>query len=191
MPSLHWTNGPSTLYHADARSIPLPDGSAHCAVTSPPYWGLRDYGISDGIGTEETLEQHLKNLVEVMREVRRVLRDDGTVWLNYGDAYSASPKGNLNGQDKSGLTSTKTQEQSPTGFSKLGHGLPAKNLIGLPWRVAFALQDDGWILRSAIVWNKPNPMPESVRDRPSSAHEMIFLLSKRPRYYYDPPPTDR
>ena len=95
------------------------------------------------------------------------------------------PKGNLNGQDKSGLTSTKTQEQSPTGLSKLGCGLPAKNLIGLPWRVAFALQDDGWILRSAIVWNKPNPMPESVRDRPSSAHEMIFLLSKSPRYYYD------
>ena len=175
--------------------------TVHCVVTSPPYWGQRDYGLGEweggdpecdhahrqngvperargryrdqrtmlrrawaggvcgrcgarsgrtpGIGQEPTLGEHIDNLVGVMREVRRVLRDDGTVWLNYGDA------------------------------------LVSKQLLGMPWRVAFALQDDGWWLRSAIVWHKPSPMPESVRDRPTSAYEMIFLLAKRPRYFYD------
>ena len=168
----YWTNGVSTLHQADAREIPLPDASVHCVVTSPPYWGLRYYGLEAGIGLEPTLGEWVENVVEVMREVRRVLRDDGTVWLNLGDAYSGGGRGtNTNGMH--GLLPEK------------GSGLEPKNLMGQPWRVAFALQDDGWILRSAIVWHKPNPMPESVTDRPTSAYEMVFLLSKQGRYFYD------
>ena len=202
--------------------------SVHCVVTSPPYWGLRSYGVDGAYGLEPTLEEYIERMVEVFREVRRVLRKDGTVWLNLGDAYTASLKGNLNGQDKSGLTSTRTQKHSPPGISKLGNGRKPKDLIGLPWRVAFALQNDGvadlkaleviervrtgildeyrerdgtppdrvlatlerldaeyaeakggsWWLRSDICWAKPNPMPESVTDRPTRAHEYVFLLTK-------------
>ena len=159
--------------------------SVHCVVTSPPYWGLRSYGVDGAYGLEPTLDEYIGRMVEVFREVRRVLRKDGTVWLNLGDAYSASPKGNLNGRDKSGLTSTRTQENSPVGIHKRGAGLKPKDLIGLPWRVAFALQEDGWWLRSDCIWHKPNPMPESVTDRPTRAHEYVFLLSKSARYYYD------
>ena len=152
--------------------------SVHCVVTSPPYWGLRSYGVDGAYGLEPTLDGYIGRMVEVFREVRRVLRKDGTVWLNLGDAYSASPKGNLNGRDKSGLTSTRAQEDSPVGIHKRGAGLKPKDLIGLPWRVAFALQEDGWWLRSPIIWAKPNPMRESVRDRPTSSHEYVFLLTK-------------
>ena len=159
--------------------------SVHCVVTSPPYWGLRSYGVDGAYGLEPTLDGYIGRMVEVFREVRRVLRKDGTVWLNLGDAYSASPKGNLNGRDKSGLTFTRTQENSPVGIHKRGAGLKPKDLIGLPWRVAFALQEDGWWLRSDCIWHKPNPMPESVTDRPTRAHEYVFLLSKSARYYYD------
>ena len=159
--------------------------SVHCCVTSPPYWGLRNYGVDGAYGVEPTLDEYIAQMVEVFREVRRVLRKDGTLWLNLGDAHTASPKGSLNGQDKSGLTSTKTQEHSPVGVHKRGNGLKPKDLIGLPWRVAFALQADGWWLRSDIVWAKPNPMPESVRDRPTRAHEYVFLLSKSAKYFYD------
>ena len=176
-----WTNGVSTLYQADAREIPLPDASVHCAVTSPPYWGLRDYGLSAGIGLEPTLGEWVQNIVAVMREVRRVLRDDGTVWLNLGDAYAGSGKGRIadgthspSHGDKQGTNTGAVNGVLPKAFE----GLPAKQLMGQPWRVAFALQDDGWILRSAIVWHKPNPMPESVTDRPTSSYEMIFLLTK-------------
>ena len=196
-----WTNGIATLYHADAREIPLPDKSVHCCVTSPPYFSLRDYALGDtGIGLEPTLAEWLASIVAVMREVRRVLRDDGTVWLNLGDAYAGSGKGmNADGTHSDGkkqasnrgsLNPGKRTPRGPgSGRWGLGDasvdGLPAKNLMGQPWRVALALQDDGWILRSAIVWHKPNPMPESVADRPTSAYEMVFLLTKRPRYFYD------
>lgn len=137
------------------------------------------------LGLEPTPDLYVQHLVEIFREVRRVLRRDGTVWCNLGDSYAASPKGNLNGQDKSGLTSTRTQENSPVGVSKITAGLKPKDLLGMPWRLAFALQADGWWLRSDIIWSKPNPMPESVTDRPTKAHEFLFLLSKAANYYYD------
>ena len=201
MTAPYWTNGIATLYHADAREIPLPDKSVHCCVTSPPYFSLRDYALGDtGIGLEPTLAEWLASIVAVSREVWRVLRDDGTVWLNLGDAYAGSGKGmNADGTHSDGekqasnrgsLNPGKRTPRGPgSGRWGLGDasvdGLPAKNLMGQPWRAAFALQDDGWILRSAIVWHKPNPMPESVTDRPTNAYEMVFLLTKRPRYFYD------
>ena len=243
MTAPYWSNGVATLYQADARAIPLPDGSVHCCITSPPYWGLRDYGLSGwdggdpecgharsvighststleggihnansngamqgwhngvcghcgatqqaaGIGLEPTLSDWLANIVAVSREVWRVLRDDGTYWLNLGDAYTGSGKGK---GGTSGIQySSPSSEVGRTvpvaaagGWESAVDGLPAKNLMGQPWRAAFALQDDGWILRSAIVWHKPNPMPESVSDRPTSAYEMVFLLTKRAHYFYD------
>ena len=136
----------------------LPDESVHCVVTSPPYWGLRDYGVEGAIGLEPTFGEHINTIVTVFREVRRVLRKDGTLWLNYGDRY-------YNGDSLSGLK--------------------PKDLMMMPARVALALQADGWWLRSEIVWHKPNPMPESVRDRPTCAHEKLFLLTKAARYFYD------
>ena len=272
-----WANDRSTLYHADARDIPLPDESVHMVCTSPPYWGLRNYGLGEwhggdsecdhapaerppfdgysgidtpawrrrnaeladkcrcgaiqsgaGIGAEPTLAEHIENLVQVFREVKRVLRPDGTVWLNYGDAYSHGGHGSRD--------PVKWPKQSRNdhyvSHSKRGSGMKPKSLMGMPWRLAIALQEDGaasvaemraierasdaliaaydgfppdkalgvlerlwgeyaaakgdsWWLRSAIPWVKNNPMPESVRDRPTSAYEMIFLLAKQPRYYYD------
>jgi DNA modification methylase len=151
-------------------------------VTSPPYWGLRDYGVQGQIGLEATPEAYVVRMVEVFREVRRVLRDDGTLWLNLGDSYATTTKG-------SGGYSPK--QNSNTGSRYSGRswiiplGLKPKDLVGIPWRVAFALQEAGWWLRSDIIWAKPNPMPESVTDRPTKAHEYIFLLAKSERYYYD------
>ena len=171
----------------DCRTVlkTLEPESVHCVVTSPPYWGLRDYGVADQIGLEASPQEYVAQMVAVFRETRRVLRDDGTLWLNIGDSYAASPKGSLNGQDKSGLTSTRTQVNAPTGINKLAIGLKPKDLVGIPWRVAFALQADGWYLRQDIIWSKPNPMPESVRDRCTKAHEYLFLLAKSERYYFD------
>ena len=139
------------ILHGDCREVlkTLSDKTFHTCVTSPPYWALRDYGVDDQLGLEETPQEYVANLVEVFREVRRVLRDDGTVWLNLGDSYYS------------------------------------KNLVGIPWRVAFALQEDEWYLRQDIIWNKPNPMPESVQDRCTKSHEYIFLLSKSKKYFYD------
>ena len=175
------------IYCGDALSVlkTLPDESVHCCVTSPPYWGLRDYGVDGQIGLEESIDEHLKNLVAVFREVRRVLRNDGTLWVNYGDAYSGSWKGKRKeGAPITGIQkSHKGSYESPTPILK--SGLAPKNLFGLPWRLAFALQDDGWILRSDIIWEKPNAMPESVQDRPTRSHEYIFMLSKKARYFYD------
>jgi len=164
----------------------MPDDSAHCCVTSPPYWGLRDYGADGQLGLESTPEEYVAKIVEVFGEVRRVLRDDGTLWLNLGDSYANT--GNP-GQDFSA---------SSVGYGGKGRGhlggqpvklmppgLKPKDMVGIPWRVAFALQSDGWYLRSDIIWHKPNPMPESVTDRPTKAHEYIFLLSKAKRYFYD------
>ena len=166
-------------------------GSVRCCVTSPPYWGLRDYGHEGQLGLEPTPEEYVARLVEVFREVRRVLADDGTLWLNLGDSYASNGPGSWGSSDKSTLTTA-----SPKGAWAPGKtvgttpvrdcsGLKPKDLCGIPWRVAFALQADGWYLRSEIIWAKPNPMPESVTDRPTKAHEQVFLLAKSQRYYYD------
>jgi DNA modification methylase len=185
------------LYVGDALEVlrGLPDESVHCCVTSPPYWGLRDYGSEGQLGLEATPDLYVAAMVEVFREVRRVLRADGTVWLNLGDSYVSTGAGNQgeNGQMADRAVSKVRGSQVRDGKAVHGdvlrpfsvEGLPPKNLVGIPWRVAFALQADGWYLRSDIVWSKPNPMPESVTDRPTKAHEYVFLLSRSPRYYYD------
>jgi DNA modification methylase len=234
------------LIHGDARDLPLADQSVQCVVTSPPYWGLRDYGLTpsvwdgaagcahawgaitgratlqytakhterlnDGwaasnaereyvtpehgafcahcpawrgvLGLEPTPELYVAHLVECFREVRRVLRADGTVWLNLGDSYASDVKGSggdpVNGRQQGGVLSM--QHFAPR---RMMHGLKPKDLVGIPWRVAFALQADGWYLRADVIWAKPNPMPESVTDRPTKAHEYLFLLAKGERYFYD------
>ena len=175
------------LHLGDCRDVlpTLPDQSVHCCVTSPPYFGLRDYGHSDQIGLELTPDEFVAELVKVFREVRRVLRDDGTLWLNLGDSYNAAGRsghGTRVGvkQGTNRASAAKTDVCRPSDSS-----LKEKNLVGIPWRVAFALQADGWYLRQDIIWHKPNPMPESVTDRCTKAHEYIFLLSKSARYYYD------
>lgn len=221
------------LINGNALSIPLADQSVQCVVTSPPYYGLRDYGtatwigddpecdhkidnskgvatstlvgskrnvsnalagyknacakcgairVDNQLGLEPTPEAYVENMVAVFRELWRVLRDDGTAWLNIGDSYSGSGKGD-NSNGKQG-TNKGTRFDSPTS-GYISNGLKPKDLIGIPWRVAFALQADGWYLRSDIIWHKPNTMPESVTDRPTKAHEYIFLLTKNARYYYD------
>ena len=158
----------------------LPDCSVNCCVTSPPYYGLRDYGVDGQIGLEETPEAYVEKMVAVFREVRRVLNDDGTLWLNLGDSYAGSGgAGNQFGQLEAKLAKYK-QASRPKEM-----GLKPKDLIGIPWMVAFALRADGWYLRQDIIWAKPNPMPESVTDRCTKAHEYIFLMSKSARYYYD------
>ncbi len=163
----------------------LPDESVQCVVTSPPYWGLRDYGVDGAYGLEPTLDEYIERMVEVFSEVRRVLRKDGTLWLNLGDAYAGSGKG-LNGDGSHSVGGKQDTNIGALTAPRPGStGLKPKDLIGLPWRVAFALQADGWWLRSDIIWSKPNPMPESVRDRPTRAHEYVFLLTKSARYYYD------
>lgn len=163
----------------------LEEKSINTCITSPPYYGLRDYGVNNQFGREETIDEFVNNLVKVFREVRRVLRDDGTVWLNLGDSYGGQRgKGFNTHQDKGG--NNRVQElQKKHGDLKVTTGLPLKSLLGIPWRVALALQADGWILRQDIIWHKPNPMPESCRDRCTKAHEYIFLLSKKQKYYYD------
>ena len=166
----------------------LPDASVHCAVTSPPYWGLRAYKGDGGmIGLEPTFDEHLENLVAVFREVRRVLRSDGTLWLNYGDAYASNgvPGFATNGMGLDNLTRGGAAEVAQFAIAKKHPGLKPKDLMMMPARVAMALQADGWWLRSEIIWHKPNPMPESCTDRPTSAHEKMFLFSRAPKYFYD------
>lgn len=161
----------------------LPDQCVHTCVTSPPYWGLRDYGVTGQLGLEKTPEEYTEKLVVGFREVRRVLRDDGTLWLNLGDCYANDGKwGGETGGKQAYLTDN---DRKRVGREKRKTGLKPKDLVGIPWRVAFALQADGWYLRSDIIWSKPNPMPESVTDRPTKAHEYIFLFSKSANYYYD------
>lgn len=160
--------------------------SVQCVVTSPPYYALRDYGVAGQIGLEKSPEEYVARLVGVFREIKRVLRDDGTVWLNLGDSYYGSGKGAANYPENAKKYKQGTN-RGTVGCSNVQiktHGHP-KNLMGIPWRVAFALQDDGWNLRQDIIWNKPNPMPESVTDRCTNSHEYIFLLSKRRDYYFD------
>jgi DNA modification methylase len=173
----------------------MPDGSVRCAVTSPPYWGLRDYGHDDQIGLEQTPEQYVAQMVEVFCEVRRVLADDGTLWLNLGDSYAGGGEKHAGRNDQGGASTSSRLGPKKNGLPgnanirgatfKVSHGLKPKDLVGIPWRVAFALQADGWYLRQDIIWAKPNPMPESVTDRCTKAHEYVFLLTKSPRYYYD------
>lgn len=183
----YYEDGAATLYLGDCMEAltSLPDESVQCIVTSPPYFRQRIYGVPGEIGLEDTPAEYVARIVAVFEEVRRVLRSDGTVFLNLGDSYASSPKGSLNGQGKSTLTSTRTQEESPVSLSKIVGGFKPKDLLGIPWRVAFALQEAGWWLRSDIIWAKPNPMPESVTDRPTRAHEYVFLLAKSMRYYWD------
>lgn len=221
------------ILRADAARIPLRDGAVHMVVTSPPYWGLRSYpappliwggepacahrAVDSGafcacgawrgqLGLEPVPELYVEHLVDVFREVWRVLRDDGTLWLNLGDSYITAPHGNgatadpkwPGGRDRAadmvnragpriGQRSSFRRDRRPREDEphRPAPGLKSKDMVGIPWRVAFALQTDGWTLRSDIVWSKPNPMPESVTDRPTKAHEYLFLLAKRERYYYD------
>ena len=172
------------IHHGDALDVlrGMPSQSVNCCVTSPPYYGLRDYGVDGQIGLEETPEAYISRLVEVFREVRRVLKDDGTLWVNIGDSYAMSTKGS-SGKGEKQISNAGTLLEDRRW--QIPFGLKPKDLIGIPWMLAFALRADGWYLRSEIIWHKPNPMPESVKDRPTKAHEQIFLLSKSPKYFYD------
>lgn len=164
----------------------LEDGSVDTVVTSPPYFGLRDYGMDGQIGLEQTPQAFVQGLVEVFRDVRRVLRDDGTLWLNLGDSYYNYRPGK--GQALVKQSVARSDQDLPQTCARRGNkleGFKEKDLMGIPWRVAFALQDDGWYLRQDIIWHKPNPMPESVADRCTKAHEYIFLLTKSKDYYFD------
>lgn len=167
-----------------SRIKTLPDNHVHCIVTSPPYYGLRDYGNDKQIGLEETPEQYIDNLVRVFRESRRVLRDDGTLWLNLGDSYAGNGSGGvvLPGESSQRKNRANVTSQRTNGTVK---GYKQKDLMMIPARVAMALQADGWYLRSQIIWHKPNAMPESVKDRPTNDYELVYLMSKSPRYYYD------
>ena len=170
----------STIFEGDALTVlrRLESQSVRCVITSPPYWGLRTYGIDEQIGLEGTLTQFLNKLVSVFSEVKRVLTDDGTLWLNIGDGYTSGNRGYRAPDKKNPARAMNIRPDTP-------EGLKPKDLIGVPWRLAFALQNDGWYLRDDIVWHKPNAMPESVKDRPARSHEYIFMLTKSEKYYYD------
>lgn len=179
--------GTPVLIQGDARSLPLRDGCVQCVVTSPPYYGLRDYGTVDQIGLEATPDAYVEHLVQVFRELRRVLKDDGVAWLNLGDSYGVPSGGGYGpASTLAGFTNPNTKgRQMYESRVKVTSDVKPKDLNGIPWRVAFALQADGWYLRSDVIWAKPNPMPESVTDRPTKSHEYLFLLTKSERYYYD------
>jgi DNA modification methylase len=176
--------GREMILHGDSLTMlkTLPDESIHCCVTSPPYWGLRDYGVDSQLGLEKTPQEYITRMVEVFREVRRVLRSDGSVWLNIGDSYAGSMKG------KGGVILSEKQLSNAGSFTEpmeVPPGLKPKDLCLIPFRLAIALQEDGWWVRSDIIWAKPNPMPESVTDRPTKSHEYMFLLTKSAKYYFD------
>ena len=176
------TPGDSTVYQGDdANVLPqLPDRFFRCVVTSPPYWGLRDYGVDGQVGAEQRPEEYVQRLTRIFDEVRRVLRDDGTLWLNMGDTFTSGHRG-YRAPDK------KNPVRAMTYRAKTPKGLKPKDLVGIPWRLAFELQRSGWYLRADISWEKPNAMPESVKDGPTRSHEYIFLFSKSLRYHYDAP----
>jgi DNA modification methylase len=180
---------PLTIIHGDALSSlqTLESESVQTCVTSPPYWGLRDYGHDSQIGLEKTPDEYVARLVEIFREVKRALKKDGTLWLNLGDSYAGGGRGG--NPDESPHRKQATNTGSVIGVTKNPWPVPTnckpKDLVGIPWMVAFALRADGWYLRSDIIWSKPNPMPESVTDRPTKSHEYVFLLSKSQRYYFD------
>lgn len=188
MNAAYFQDEQTTLWHGDAAAVlaQLDSASVDCIVTSPPYFGLRDYGVDGQIGAEPSPSEFVAALVGVFREARRVLADDGTLWLNLGDSYTGGGGGNygtgksVRSQGGQQITNVRNRKDAPE-----NGGLPPKNLLGIPWRVAFALQDDGWILRNDIIWSKPNAMPESVTDRLSNRHEHLFMLSKSRRYWFD------
>lgn len=175
----YWSNRNVSLYLGDARRVlaEMPAGSVHCIVTSPPYYGLRDYGARDQIGQEPTPDDYVEALRTVFAEARRALADDGTLWLNLGDGYAANSDGWARGNNYN--------QRQPSVRPKSRQSVPPKNLLGMPWRVAFALQADGWILRNAAVWQKPNGMPHPVKDRLACRYELIFLLAKQRHYWFD------
>lgn len=187
------------IYTGDAKDVlsTLPDKSIHCCVTSPPYYGLRDYGMDDQIGLEESPEAYISRLVDVFREVRRVLKDDGTLWVNIGDSYwggkgySGSSAGIYQYERRKAGKSITPACSNFGGYNTIRPTdrkheiIKPKDLIGIPWMLAFALRADGWYLRQDIIWSKPNPMPESVKDRCTKSHEYIFMLSKSKGYYFD------
>lgn len=179
--------GNATLYLGDCieQMRNLSDCSVQTCVTSPPYFGLRDYGVDGQLGLEPTPTDFVVAMVDVFREVRRVLADDGTLWLNLGDSYATGTKAERQQSKNPGVGSNRPEAQNSVARIGTPEGLKTKDLIGIPWRVAFALQEDGWYLRQDIIWHKPNPMPESVTDRCTKSHEYIFLLSKSPKYYFD------
>ena len=169
------------------RLAEMPDESVNCVVTSPPYWGLRDYGADGQIGLEESLDEHIAKMVAVFAEVRRVLRSDGVMWLNYADMYHGGGYANhkINGTkwlEEHGGDRRRSRQQDRINANP---DIKPKDLCGMPWRVAFALQADGWYLRSDVIWHKPNPMPESCTDRPTKSHEYVFLMTKSAKYWYD------
>jgi site-specific DNA-methyltransferase (cytosine-N4-specific) len=168
----------------------LEPGSVRCCVTSPPYWGLRDYGVPGQIGMEKTPDEYVSSLVSVFSAVRRALSDDGTLWVNLGDSYYNLRTWKAGGQIGQAFHGRKMHGQPETGVCGAPNraqrmNIPQKSLVGIPWRVALALQADGWVLRSDIIWHKPNPTPESVKDRPTKSHEYVFMFSKSQRYYWD------
>lgn len=173
-------NNRAEIFVGDAKRVLVgfPDRTFRCAVTSPPYWGLRDYGVVGQVGAETDVRGYISDLVAIFREVRRTLRDDGTLWLNIGDSYTSGGRTWRDADDKNKGRAMSYRAPTP-------EGLKPKDLIGVPWRLAFALQDDGWYLRTDIVWNKPNCQPESVKDRPTRSHEYVFLFSKSEKYFYD------
>lgn len=170
----------STVFEGDSLTVlrQLPSGSVQSIVTSPPYWGLRDYEQDGQIGLEESLPQYINKLVTVFSECKRVLRGDGIFWLNIGDGYTSGNRRWRAPDKKNPARAMSVRPDTP-------EGLKPKDLLGVPWRLAFALQDDGWYLRSEVIWHKPNAMPESVKDRPTRAHEHLFMLTKNEKYYYD------
>lgn len=177
----------NTVLQGDSLEVlkTLPDESVDCCVTSPPYYGLRDYGVNGQIGLEETPEKYIERLVDVFREVKRVLKDEGTFWLNIGDTYNVSSYHKDEKSSGSGKQGTNKGSYENVVERPRATNCKPKDLIGIPWMLAFALRNDGWYLRQDIIWHKPNPMPESVKDRCTKSHEYIFLLSKQPKYYFD------
>ena len=177
----------NTIYTGDSLEIlkSMPDCFVDCCVTSPPYYGLRDYGVNGQIGLEETPEAYIDKLVEVFHNVKRILQDDGTLWVNIGDSYNGYKGNALNNTNGSKFAGFRNQPTRTSGYGLECKDLKPKDLIGIPWMFAFALRADGWYLRQDIIWHKPNPMPESVTDRCTKSHEHIFLLAKSKQYYFD------
>ena len=171
------------IIQGNALHLPIADNTVQCVVTSSPYFGLRDYGVDGQIGLEKTPDEYISKMVQVGREIWRVLKPDGTLWWNIGDSYAGSGNGS-NDYREEGASLSKNNNKYGTHKPGMA-GMKPKDLIGIPWMLAFALRADGWYLRSDIIWSKPNPMPESVKDRPTKAHEYVFLLTKSQRYYYD------